>query len=175
MQQRLSDLSGGYNVHGVYNATHYALDIAECMLGWCGIATPPVKELHKVWDHFFTHSSPDATFLNVAHSQGCIHLANALESYPLDLKKRIYVVAIAPAKYIDKENCKKVWHYRAQPDRDLIPMLDIIGGTKAISTIITLDSDIDANIIDHNFNSPTYRRNLIKHLKKYTQNGGKTF
>ena len=43
-----SNISGGYNIHGVYNATHgKVIDFAECILGLAGIATEPVSELHK--------------------------------------------------------------------------------------------------------------------------------
>ena len=97
----VSKLSGGHNIHAVYNATHgRSADLKECWKGLNYIATEPVRQLHKMWDSFFEKSSASAKFLMICHSQGAIHVRNALLDYPPELRKRILVVAIAPAAYI---------------------------------------------------------------------------
>ena len=64
----MSRLSGGVNVHGVYNATHgNDTDLAECGLGLNDIATEPVRQLHKMWNSFFEKSSANAKFLMICH------------------------------------------------------------------------------------------------------------
>lgn len=110
----VSRLAGGYNVHAVYNATHGEMDLPECLMGLDYIATEPVRQLHKMWSSFFDKSSANAKFLMVCHSQGTIHVRNALLDYPPELRERILVVAIAPGGYIYKETCANLIHYRAE-------------------------------------------------------------
>jgi hypothetical protein len=65
-------------------------------------------------EQFFEKSSANVKFLMICHSQGAIHVRNALLDYSPELRKRILVVAIAPAAYIYRETCAKVIHYRAE-------------------------------------------------------------
>ena len=71
-----------------------------------------------MWDNFFDESSNDAMFLMSCHSQGVIHVNNALLSYSKERRKHIFVLAIAPPIYIDKKICAEVVHIRAKPLRD---------------------------------------------------------
>ena len=120
----ISKLSGGYNIYAVYNATHGPdVDYYEILLGLDYIATEPVRQLHRMWNNFFDESSKDAMFLMICHSQGAIHVRNALLDYPEEIRRRILVVAIAPATYIDGHLCGGVMHFRAQWYRDPIPYL----------------------------------------------------
>ena len=134
----VSRLAGGYNIHAVYNATHGDMDLPECLMGLNYIATEPVRQLHKMWNSFFEKSSANAKFLMVCHSQGAIHVRNALLDYPPELRERILVVAIAPAAYIYQETCAKVIHYRAEWWRDFVPRLDKAGAKREKDSIITL-------------------------------------
>ena len=83
------------------------MDLPECLMGLDYIATEPVRQLHKMWNSFFEKSSANAKFLMVCHSQGAIHVRNALLDYPPELRERILVVAITPAAYIYKVTCAK--------------------------------------------------------------------
>ena len=137
----LSKLAGGYNIHAVYNATHgTCVDLNECKIGLNYIATEPVRQLHKMWNSFFEKSSANAKFLMICHSQGAIHVRNALLDYPPELRERILVVAIAPAAYIYQETCAKVIHYRAEWWRDFVPRFDRAGAKREKDTIVTLAS-----------------------------------
>lgn len=110
----VSRLTGGYDVHAFYNATHGKMDLLECLMGLDYIATEPVRELHKMWNSFFEKSSANAKLLMVCHSQGAIHVRNAFLDYPQELLETVLVVAIDPTAYIYKETCAKVFHYRAK-------------------------------------------------------------
>lgn len=171
----ISRFSGGYNIHAVYNATHGALDLPECGLGLIGIATEPVKQLHKMWNSFFEKSNKQVKFLMICHSQGAIHVRNALLDYSPELRKRILVVAIAPAAYIYLMLCAQVVHYRAAWWRDGIPRGDVLGALWTASTIFTLSSHREAPLFDHPFMSPTYKTYLRGHIKNYIRSKGRIF
>lgn len=171
--EHVSKLAGGYNIHAVYNATHGDMDVPECIMGLNYIATEPVRQLHKMWNSFFEKSSSDAKFLMVCHSQGALHVRNALLDYPPELRERILVVAIAPAAYIYQETCAKVVHYRTEWWRDFVPWFDRAGAKREKDTIITLDSHPRAAAFDHEFMSPTYRERLQHHINRYIKSQGK--
>ena len=121
----ISKLAGGCNVHAVYNATHGKIgDVVECNMGLNYNATPPVRQLHQMWNNFFEKASASAKFLMICHSQGAIHVRNALLAYPPEIRDRILVVAIAPGGYIYKETCAQVIHLRVNGLRDPIPRID---------------------------------------------------
>lgn len=133
-----------------------------------------LRVLHKMWNSFFEKSSANANFLMICHSQGSIHVRNALLDYPPDLRERILVVAIAPSAYIYKETCANVFHYRAEWWRDLIPRFDIAGAKREKDTIITLTSHPDASGFDHEFMSPTLSsKAATAHYKLYSKSGEK--
>lgn len=171
----ISKLTGGYNVHAVYNATHdMAVDLRESQIGLNYIATEPVRQLHKMWNSFFDKSSAKAKFLMICHSQGAIHVRNALLDYPTELRERILVVAIAPGGYIYQETCAQVIHYRAEWWRDFVPRFDKAGARREKDKIVDLSSHVDASFHDHEFMSPTYKRELRKHITNYIKENGKT-
>lgn len=164
----ISKLANGYNVHAVYNASHGCkMDITECVMGLSYKATEPVRQLHKMWGDFFSESSNDATFLMICHSQGAIHVRNALLDYPEDLRNRIAVVAIAPGGYIYQQTCASVTHYRVSFWRDIVPRFDFFGSQRSKNTITKLDSHSKAPLHDHSFVSPTYSTKLNEHIEKY--------
>ena len=148
------------------------MDLIECDMGLDYVATDPVKQLHKMWNGFFDKSSANANFLMICHSQGAIHVRNALLDYSPELRQRILVVAIAPAAYIYQLTCAKVIHYRVEWWRDFVPWFDRIGARRERATIIDLISHADAGIFDHEFMSPTYERELRKHIQNYTRTNG---
>jgi len=157
-----SDLVGGINIHAVYNTNNgFFPKLLECWMGLNFIATDPVRQLHKMWNSYFERTSVNSRILVICHSQGAIHVRNALLDYPPELQQRILVVAIAPAAYIYPETCAMVRHYRAKSSRDKIPRIDKEGARRAKDTIIDLEFHPDAPWFDHDFLSPTYE-NIIK-------------
>ena len=163
----LSDLTGGYNINAVYNATHgLGVDVAECIMGLLqGVATTPVSMLHQDWNNHFAHS--DEIYLQFCHSQGAILTKMALESYPEDLRQRIDVVGIAPAAYIPKELCHSVVHYEAAWYRDFIPRISISDRWQCCDTAQVVPSHPNAPPFDHRFSSPTFKKYIADQLNLY--------
>lgn len=170
----LARLSGGYNIQGVHNATHGRfIDVVECKLGLNYIATEPVRQLHKMWHDFFKNTSENSRFLMISHSQGVIHVRNALLDFPPELRTRILVVGIAPAGYVYRNTCADVLHYRVSGWRDFVPRIDSHGAYRSKGTIVELNSHPDAPLFDHEFMSPTYTSKLFTHLSNYIMSNGK--
>lgn len=163
----LGKLAGGYNIHGVYNATHgMRKDLVDCFNGLSrDIWTRSVWRLHDQWDLHFRDS--DASYLQFCHSQGAIVTRLALEEYPDEKRKRINVVAVAPADYIPKELCQSVIHYEAAGHRDPIPRLNMKGRNRCQDTIQVLKSHPNADTFDHAFNSPTYEKKILEEIQRY--------
>lgn len=170
---KLSKLAGGCNIHGVHNATHgLVADLIECKMGLNYIATEPVTLLHEMWNDFFDKSSDKAKFLMVCHSQGAIHVRNALLDYPKELRDRIYVLAIAPAAYIYPDTCAKVVHYRVSGCRDPIPYHDSEGAKRSADTIVDLNCHTNASWFDHTIASDTYQNVISLKIKRYKEGKG---
>ena len=168
----LSILSGGYDVQAVYNATHGPIaDLKECYLGLRYVATSPVRLLHQLWTNFFDRASDKATFLMICHSQGAIHVRNALLDYSEDLRSRITVLAIAPGAYIHSDSCAKVIHYRVINSlRDPVPRLDKQGSEREKNTIVEVfPSFYKTNMMDHRSMSPIYKGELSKETTSYVK------
>lgn len=165
----LSNLASGYNIHYVCNATHGPTgDTIEYLLGRGRVATEPVRLLHKMWNSFFETRSSSAKFLMFCHSQGTVHVKNALLDYPPELRERISVVAIAPGAYIYRKSCSQITHYRnASVFRDFVSHLDWSGAKREKDTIVDLVSHPEADFFDHSFQSLTYRRHLIDKLNNF--------
>jgi len=166
----LSDLSGGYNIHGTYNASHGIFtDIAECYYGLIhGIRTDPCTNLANNWTGFFKEAPEDAILLHMCTSQGAIITRNTLTHFPKDLRERIRVVAIAPGAYISRDLCHSVRHYVTEKwYRDPIPRLDFIGKIKYRDSIHYLPSHPNAEFFDHSFASPTFADTIKMEVDKY--------
>jgi len=165
----LSRLTGGYCVHAVYNATHgHRADLLECKLGLDFIATEPVRLIHQMWNSFFERNSASSKFLMVCHSQGAIHVRNALLDYPPELREKIIVVAIAPGGYVYQETCAQVTHYRnASSWRDFVPRIDGEGAARSKETIVDVISHPQAGWFDHSFLSQTYEEAISKEAKRF--------
>jgi RHS repeat-associated protein len=158
----------------VYNATHGILaDLIECIYNLCrGKMTPPAFKLIEGWDNFFQNANPNAVYVQICHSQGAIHVRNALRHYSKELRKRIIVLAIAPGAYIHQSLCLSVTHFVSK--RDIVPRLDLAGRKSCADTIVYLDPHKDAKWFDHGIKSPTYAEPLqdawLKIQKKYGEN-----
>lgn len=159
----LSRLAGGYNVHIAYNATHGCLvDLVECGLGLCHVATDPVLLLRELWDRHFDSHSEKGTILVIGHSQGGLNLRNALIDYSPERRQRISVLSVASPGYTYEETCRRVIHLRVSARRDWIPRSDPKGAKRVRGTIVDLVSHPDAPLHDHGLQSPTFEQKMIE-------------
>ena len=171
----LSDLSGGYDVTGTYNANHGIMnDLFECksnLMNRC--ATNPVLCIRQMWDNYFDNVGDKSMALHFCTSQGSILTRLALEDYPKERRDRLSVVAIAPAAFIDRSMCGGIRHYMADSVfRDPIPRLDRAGYNKSLDTIVRLPSHPNAPWFDHKFVSPTYKSQIRREINEYMKHIG---
>ncbi|MCH9627010.1 MAG: hypothetical protein S4CHLAM2_06440 [Chlamydiales bacterium] len=147
---RVSHLVGGYNVHGVHNATHGVIsDLKECRMGLEGTCTAPVWHLHEMWDDFFKdHQNDDQKFIMISHSQGALHTFNALRTYDPELRQRIHVVVVAGAAHIPDHICGSAVHLVS---RDPVPRLGLGSGKTVEVTHLTAEG-----VNSHSFSQPMY-------------------
>ena len=167
----ISQLSGGFNIHGIHAATFGLFtDIERANMGLIHhIATEPVNLLQESWYDYFKNAGPNATILIFAHSRGAIDLSLALMLFDKELRKRIFVVAIAPAKFIDPDTCGGVRHYCST--RDIVYRADPEGRRKFASTIHMLTRHPDAPRFDHSIQSPTYKESMKTNIELYITEG----
>lgn len=168
----ISEKACGYNVFVVYNPTDgFIKDIAKCFVELYHFeVTPPVTKLHEKWDMFFANCKGNEKCLQFCHSEGAIQVRNALLTYPPHLRKRIIVVAIAPAAYIPDEICGEVYHYASR--RDIVPKIDRMGRKRCAHSTVILTPHSDATFLDHHFSSPTFQEPIHYHLNHYLQSVG---
>jgi len=172
----VSNIAGGINVHLTYAATNGLIpdniQAAYNLLGY--YATNATKLLYDSWMEYFDTAGPDATYLQVCHSWGAIHVRNALLMCNKKMRKRIYVIAVAPGGYTDKNICGDVVHYINEDSfRDLVPRFDQFGLHMALSqgTVKKVKSLPNEPYFNHSFQSPTYISPLKKSIKKYLKRG----
>ena len=174
----IANLAGLEDIPSVHNKSHgFMQDVLESALNLNNVATPPSALLKEMWEVAIKNLPPDAFILQIAHSQGAIHVRNTLADCPEHVRNKVIVLAIAPAAYIDSNMCHQVIHYRAKFRYDFIPYLfDGEGAARAQEqgTVFRLKSHPGAGYFgDHSFQSPTYKKFLEQHLIKYIKSGGK--
>jgi hypothetical protein len=139
-------------------------------MNYTGINTRPVKLLKQEWEDYFKNCGDDGIIIHYCHSQGAIQTRNALRSLDPELRKRIYVIAVAPAVYIDKDLCGQVVHLVSS--RDPVPWIDFMGRMRNKDTIWVLDRHPDASYFDHCFKSPTYEEQILEWTDFYRKTYG---
>ena len=168
----LSSYAGRANVHSVYNASiGFMGDVGKTALGMAQPSmTMAAENLQETWNHFFSNAGPNERFLQFCHSGGTAQVYIALLTYPVELRNRIEVVAVAPSKYISKNLCYKVTHLESS---DFVPRLDRRGRLECADTIIVLEPHPDVSWFnqvtyqDHAFSSPTYQEFISKYIKNF--------
>ncbi len=154
----VSDMAGGCHVRGLYNCSFGLLDLVECLLGLKRIDTDPVQKLLDLWEEEFAKLDKDGIILQIAHSQGCIIVRNALEKLDPELRKRIRFIAVCPGAYTSPDICGAVSHLVS--NWDFVPLFDSTGREICRDTIVFLKSDSTASWFDHAFSSKTYEQEM---------------
>ena len=168
----ISRMADGAQVRGTYNATHGIFDPLECIMGFVGIETAPVRLLHETWNESFQDLSDHGILVHTCHSQGVIHTKNALESYPEELRSRMLVLAVAPASYINEDQCKMIQHLVSNKDIVHYPGFALAFFSKNEDNIIRLKPHPDADLIDHSFDSLTFQERLKYEFNEILQMWG---
>ncbi len=192
----LRTLGTDMRIEGIYNHTNgVVLDFLEVFgLNYLGYSPKTADLLVKKWTHFhkINKDNPHAKCLHICHSQGTLHTENALKALPKEIRNRIIVVSIAPAKVVPDKLCYRSYNYASKNDvvhygEDLVMQLlvdhsvhdedfrqkiiDKLHENK--SELIFLEPHKDAEGLDHDINSPTYLKVIEKHIREYHSCNGK--
>jgi len=175
----ISQLAGGLQVSGVYNAMtnvtksplyglagglfSFAGDILKCAASQLKMHLPPARLVQTQWFEFFLQNGPKSVFLQVCHSGGGGHVKNALLATPEWIRKKIIVVAIAPSAIIPKKLCLESYNYISR--RDVVTYLDMEGRAKYSNELRVLEPHPKASFWDHEFLSPTFEEPIEYHIR----------
>jgi hypothetical protein len=117
---------------------------------------------------------PADTFaLHICSSQGAINTNLALKESPEEIRKRIRVVAFAPADYISENICHSVRHYEAHLWRDPIPWINWRSRQQNLHNVTVLPSHPNAPRHDHSILSPTFEQAIRREIELYYKMIGK--
>ena len=179
------------SISWVYNNSHGAVaDLAEIFtLNYLGISPNTGQLLQENWTAFHEENkdNPHAKFLQFCHSQGAIHVRNALAGLPEEIRNRVIVVAIAPGAVVPKSLCYESFNYASK--YDIVPHGELAftsafdssetGISKRTEMVLELQNQLilldphpDAKGLDHDFQSPTFTDIIEKHIKNYIMNNG---
>ena len=116
----LSKFSKGYSVDWIYNNSHGIIgDFLEIIiLNLFRVSPNTSRLLAKSWTDFHeaNRDRPHAKFLQFCFSQGSIHVRNALENLPKEVRDRVMVIALGTPVIIPDEFCYRVRHYACEGD-----------------------------------------------------------
>jgi hypothetical protein len=190
----IQKLAGGSQVSGIYNHSHtIAVDLLEaaCLNHLFEYSPVTAKLLQKEWQDFHEYNAdnPNAKLLQICHSQGAIHVKNALQNCPAEIRDRIIVIAIAPGAIVPDKLCFKAYNYASERDivykfepsrPTLLPgviddvLIPRFGDPilPAREELIILPSHPEATGIDHEFISLTFQPLIEKALEHYTERQG---
>jgi hypothetical protein len=116
----LAQFAPNQSINWVHNCTHGPLaDLAEIFsLNYAGQSPNTAPLLQKEWEAFHQANAdcPNAKYLQICHSQGAIHVRNALMQSPKEIRDRVIVIAIAPAVILTEEDCFKARNFACKGD-----------------------------------------------------------
>jgi len=170
--QMLQTHAGGAEIYGIHKDTtrSVSLDALGCFLVRKSPTTPSQLSLStqlvmQQWVDISHAQGPHTQILQICHSGGAEHVKKALELSPVEVRKRITVLAIAPSVIIPQELCFDSFNYMSK--RDFITYLDREGIKKYRDELIILQPHSDAQIYDHNFDSPTFTETIKHQIKAF--------
>jgi len=187
----LSSLSGGRSIEAVYNKSNTPpVDVLEAgLVNIPGNSPNTANLLQENWVEFHQQNvdNPSLKYLQVCHSQGAIHVRNALASAPEEIRDRVVVVAIAPAAIIPKKLCYDSVNYACKTD--IVPYAEVVAsgvidyaqsaGFKKTqealekqAQIIWVDPHPDSKGMGHGFQDPTYLEQIERHIEQYKIKNG---
>ncbi len=181
--QYLAKLAGGHKIEWIHNKTNtIVVDLIEStMVNYKGYSAP-AKDLLEQWTAFHEkhRNDPGAKFFQFCHSQGAIHVKNALLQAPQEIRDRLIVLAIAPAAVIPKKLCFDSFNYASK--RDPIPLMEAAfkydpdapyeerinaPSRKELEELIWVEPQPNAKGIDHGADSATYVQHIAQRLENF--------
>ncbi len=185
----LASFASGQGIDWVYNQSHgLPLDLIEVLsLNYLGCSPNTCSLLCANWTDFHekNQGNPRAKYLQFCHSQGTIHVRNALAKLPQEIRDRVLVVAIAPAAVVPGKICFKSFNYASKKDcihlgefihSGPLNEYDFKNSNPTLAThqeLIRLDPHPDvAGNLDHDFQSPTFRNVISEHILDYLNRNG---
>ncbi|MBI5273888.1 MAG: RHS repeat-associated core domain-containing protein [Chlamydiales bacterium] len=161
----ISRLGNGCRVTAVYNSTkNIFVDGKESWLGLKGVYTPPVEKVVNEIYEMYDGLRPGQVIKILPHSQGTILAYNAIDCLPKEIRDRIKILAIAPAKCFERGFVK--WSKNIM-SLDFVPLFQ-----KGCTDIKFKDCDIEFimpkkfTLWDHDFQSKTYKKRIRDFIKR---------
>ena len=190
----IQKFTNGMAIHGVYNHSNQLIvDALEIFfLNYGGAALVTKDLLIKEWTQFHEENrdNPNAKYFWLAYSMGTILTRNALLAVPQEIRNRVIVVSIGPAIVIPEGLCYQSISYASKRDKvhwgeniynyitaltaateDENPMTNYRGLMKNKEKLIFLEPAEGSNGLDHDFESPTFAKELQRQIEHYLNNG----
>jgi hypothetical protein len=183
-------LASGMRIEGVYNHSNGPWGIGDLLeiafLNYPGVAPITADVLIENWARFHEENknNPNAKYLQIAHSMGTILTRNALRKAPKEIRDRVIVVCIGTAIVIPDELCHQSFAFASKRDfvhlgedvytyfirifsdepqqRELLQQLLVSKGK-----LIVLDPHLDAKLMDHDYESPTFTKEIKDIIEAY--------
>ncbi|MBS0626396.1 MAG: hypothetical protein JSS32_10130 [Verrucomicrobia bacterium] len=174
-----------------YNQTHGVFaDLAEVLVCiYNGFSPNTIRTNLDNWEAFHKANihNPNAKLIQFCHSKGAGDIYNALVQASPEIRNRVIVVAIAPAKVIPKELCFNSFNYASTRDivhygelfhaglldtHDFRTSVPMNMAQEHREQLIMLEPHPEATGIDHDFQSPTFRKVIEDRLNDYIRMNG---
>jgi hypothetical protein len=169
----------------VYNQSHGpVIDVFEVITLNLPGASPNTSDLLlENWTVFHKANidNPQAKFLQFCHSQGAIHVRNALTKAPQEIRDRVIVQAFGPAAVIGDELCFRADHYACKGD--LIPLAEIAFASctrKTMNVLPVFENHLKIIWVDphpdtkspHDFQNPAFDEIKSDMIQNYLKRKG---
>lgn len=161
----------GTEISGIHNISHGNLqDYTISLLAQSGLKAEPVALLLNQWNNFFArYPDQETQFLQICFSQGAIWVNQALNYLSPEYRKRLSIIAIAPASFMPANTEAKVMHFVKR--EDAIPYTVALNKERLVTEdpyIVVVDHDDCAPHDPHGVN---YRRAIQPFIDRYIQFG----
>ncbi len=190
--QYLSNFIPTKSIEWVYNRTNNPVNDGLEILGanYSRISPNTAKELQNNWTSFHEEmkDSPDSKYLQFCHSQGAIHVRNALLASPKEIRDRVIVIAIAPGAIVPKNLCYMSYNYASS--KDIVPKGEVAfagfinpGDSEASEFLMQAYKNHEELIIlkpldnswcngEHGFQDLIFKNEISDQIEKYFSNNG---
>jgi hypothetical protein len=178
-----ASFSDNIDMDWVYNRGYDAgTGFAESLVNYCGVSVNTAPALKDNWTKFHEDNKdhPNRKYLQFCHSQGAIHVNNALDMSDQEIRDRVIVIAIAPGQIVPKRKCFMSYNYASLLDvvpkgklalAGLLSTTDPFEQSELVTQamedckeLIVLTAHKDAGYYDHAVQSPTFFREIKKHF-----------